>query len=393
MPYNWFQVSNLLLREASPMSQQFFFKAFLFCLVILQFVNPLIADTFTYLNREGKAVTIEARLAGSGKLIPTNPECFALEMANGTIRIIPQGLITKRVPGKDPEPVSHKEMAKEMQQTFPNRRLLIQIAKPYVIGMVLSDEKHGKRALKLRKKQLKKSGRYFLSVQKKFLRFIRKTHVKTESIKYPLPVLIFEDDSDFEQYATLITQRKGLSAKNIAGFYDAGRNYLNLRIRECKTFETPLHEAIHQQTFNRKVLQRLAPVPAWFVEGIACGFEGDGENIRSGPRTPRRSYAKVSLQARAVDWKEVIQRDRAFRGDIFAGEAYGHAWGLHWILVTRHKKKYAKYLKLLSTKKTLEVYSAEDRLKDFEEIMGANTNKLQRQFQKNVIFALNKRRN
>ncbi len=375
------------------MFQSLQFKQGLCCVAVLIWMcSSLVADSFTYRNRENKDVTVEAKLAGSGKLKVTHPKCHALEMANGSINIIPQVLVSKRVPGKDPLSISHDEMAKELKNVFPNRELLIQIDKPYVVAMVLSGDRHDDKTLRLRKSQVKKAGRYFKGIQSKFKKFIRRTRVQAKAIKYPLPVLIFEDDRDFEAYATIATGSKGLSARNIAGFYSSNSNYLNLRIRECKTFETPLHEAIHQQTYNRQIFQRMAPIPVWFVEGIATGFEGDGENIRSGPTTPRLSYAKVSLNARTVDWKEIVLHDKAFRGDIFAGEAYAHAWGLHWLLVTKYKTKYGKYIRMLSAKKTLEQYPEEDRLKDFEEIIGTDINTLQQQFQKAIVAALKKQR-
>ena len=111
------------------------------------------------------------------------------------------------------------------------------------------------------------------SIEVMFSRFCSSMRVQAGKPEFPLVVLIFETDDDFEEYTAKATGGRGLSAGNIAGFYSPITNYLYVRMSECYSFSTPLHEAIHQQCFNTGVLHRLSPVPTWFGEGIATGFE------------------------------------------------------------------------------------------------------------------------
>ena len=135
----------------------------------------------------------------------------------------------------------------------------------------------------------------------------------------------------------------------------------------------------------------MAPTPVWFNEGIATGFEGDGVKVKSGPTQLSLRYASLSLRARAVDFREVVSSDRAFRGDIFAGEAYGHEWGLHWLLVNKHKTKYIKYIQALSKKQPFTQTKREDRLTEFETIVGIGIDQLQREFRAEVAGRLKRK--
>ena len=195
-------------------------------------------------------------------------------------------------------------------------------------------------------------------------------------------LLIFETDDDFMKFTEEETggSGRGLSAGNILGYYSGLTNHLVIRMSECHTFETPLHEAIHQQVHNRGVLQRLAPAPAWFNEGIATGFEGNGDRINVGPLKVNSRYSKAAMRARAVDWDDVVADDRAFRGDVLAGEAYAHAWSIHWFLATKYRKQYVEYLQMLSQKQPLAKDDGAARLQDFERVFGKPVGKLQSEF-------------
>ncbi len=193
-------------------------------------------------------------------------------------------------------------------------------------------------------------------------------------------VLIFESDAEFNDYVTAQTAGQGLSAEKVASFYDLLSNRLVLRLRECKTFATPLHEAVHQQAHNRGVLQRLAPVPAWFNEGLATGFEGDGERLKSGPKTFNRRYAALAVAAKQTSWADIVREDAAFQGDILAGEAYAQAWALHWWLYTRHRPAYRKLLQHYTGLEPLTAVSPEDREKTFVELVEHLPQNLQADF-------------
>ena len=149
---------------------------------------------------------------------------------------------------------------------------------------------------------------------------------------------------------------------------------------ECFTFEVPLHEAIHQQVYNRHMFQRLAPIPHWFDEGIATGFEGNKSRISAGPTKVVPRYARQALAARVLNWDQVLTDDRVFTGDVLVGEAYGYAWAMHWLLITKYRQQYAKYVRMLAEKSPLGPDSNDQRRAEFRSSFGFDVEKLQQDF-------------
>jgi len=335
--------------------------------------GPANADTFIVREDDGKQAKVDARLAGEGQ------GCVALEKPDGRIEIVPQDQILKRIPGPDPDPITREEMLQRLTERFGKEKFRGYAEQNYVIGMVLA-ESLPKKLDKTATELLKKGAKFMRLVDKEFLKFVDDLKVDLVKPRYPLVVLIFETDDDFIAYTEAETGGRGLTAGNMLGYYSGLSNHLVIRMSECHTFETPLHEAIHQQVYNRGVLQRLSAAPAWFNEGIATGFEGNGERINAGPLTVNLRYARPAINAKIVDWDDVVADDKAFRGDVLAGEAYAHAWSIHWFLVTKYRKQYMKYLQLLSQKKPLEKDDDKTRIKEFEEIFGKSVGKLQAEF-------------
>lgn len=361
------------------------FASLIALIVILHLAEATHADEFTYVNEDGDTVIAEARLAGSGQGV------HALELADGQILIVPQAAIQKRTIKDGPKPIDEDQMVTQLKKMFVEERLLVETARPFVMCLILAGPKSDDPKLRLKQAMLKKAGSFLRTVQNTFLKFIRTARVETKPLPYPLVVLIFEADQNFNQYAAIVTGNRGLSAQNIAGFYSGVSNQLVLRMSECDTFETPLHESIHMQVHNRGIFQRLAPVPTWLNEGMATGFEGDGSKVRNGPSTVSDVYSKLATRTRRLDWKEIVENDRAFRGDVFAGEAYGHAWGLHWLLVTKYRSEYGKYIRLMSNKAPLSIDKPDVRAKDFESVFGKPA-ELQTEFQAALTRALRRKR-
>lgn len=343
------------------------------------------ADQFTYTDRDGKQVTVEARLAGSGK------GSVALELADGYMRIIPQGAISKRVPGDPPKPITHEEMAAKLTKRFSKKLTRTYIDKPFVVAIVFEaplDSKDERRCSAF----LKKAGRYLRAMERMFKGFADRYELPHHDPKFPLVMVIFESDIDFEKYTTKATGGQALSASRIAGFYSGETNWLAIRLNECHDFDTPLHEAIHQQVYNRGVTQRLSPVPTWFQEGIATGFAGNGKRVNVAPSMVSAKFARRTYRSKQINWATVVVDDSPFRGNDLAGDAYTHAWGMHWLLVTRYKKQYTEYVKKLNQKKTLGSVTREERAREFKETFGKSAGELQRSFAQVLAAAIRRER-
>jgi hypothetical protein len=333
-------------------------------------------DVFEYVDEDGKTQTVEGRLHASGEGI------FAVEPADGSLRLIPQDAVKKRTPGPDPKPIAPQQMLDQLRDEFGTDKFRGVISNQYVIGVVLqaplprTSERRVSAALR-------KSARYMQSIQSTFASFVRKMNVVAEKAKFPMVVLIFETDDDFEAYTAKATGNRGLSAGNIAGFYSHLTNYLYVRMSECYTFGTPLHEAIHQQCFNTGVFQRLAPIPVWFAEGMASGFEGGGDKVRTSPQKLNFEYARLITEGvlpRGLGWDVIAGSDQIFRGDIFAGPAYIHGWSMHWFLVSNYRKEYAKYLQYIQTLPPLEEVSDRGRQAKFQELFGKTPGEFHQEF-------------
>jgi hypothetical protein len=339
--------------------------------------KPALADTFEYVDEDGEDQKVEARFYGEGQGV------IALELGDGSLSIIPQAAVKKRTPGDDPPPMTPQDMLTRLEGEFGKDLFRGRVEKQYVVGVVLTAPlpKTSERRVGA---NLLKAARYMSGIENMFQRFCKSMKIEREDPKFPLVVLIFETDDDFNEYTTKHTGGRGLSAENIAGFYSPRTNYLYVRMSECYSFATPLHEAIHQQCFNTRVLSRLAPLPVWFSEGIATGFEGNGDRVQSDPFKLNAAYVKIIMRSgglpRQMSWDDVVTTDQVFRGDIFAGSAYIHAWSMHWLLVSKFRKQYPEYLRYLSTLEPLAEESTRVRSAKFEEIFGDTPNAIQEKF-------------
>ena len=70
------------------------------------------ADTFEYVDEEGKDQTVEARFYGEGQ------GAIALELGDGSLLIIPQAALKKRTPGDDPTPMTPQGMLTRLEDEF-----------------------------------------------------------------------------------------------------------------------------------------------------------------------------------------------------------------------------------------------------------------------------------
>ena len=245
-------------------------------MVLLSVAGIVRADRIKYVDKESDTVEIEARIIASEK------GAHVLELADGEYRIIPQGAVQEREANDGPEPLDANAMATKLRERFGAEKFRSYVQGSYVMGLVLAAPLH--KSSEARANTFLKQGAQFMkSVETAFGNFVKDARIDIDPPRFPLVVLIFEARPDFEEYAAKATGGNGLSASRIAGFYSGNTNWLAIRLDECQSFDVPLHEAIHQQVYNRIVFQRLAPIPHWFDEGIATGFESANKKVTTVP--------------------------------------------------------------------------------------------------------------
>ncbi len=340
------------------------------CLVFGVYGTCVLADRFTYVDRQGQQQSVDARLAGTGAGM------LALERADGQYEIVPAAAVKSRVPGDDPVPITPAEMAQQLEERFGAERFRYRIGEPCVVGLVLTAPLADDGLTRLDRFFNNAAG-FMQSIDRVFSNFAREMKLTLSSPRFPLVLLIFETDADFEEYArTTLGNAKTPGTSRILGFYSHNTNWLAIRLDECDSFEVPLHEAIHQQVYNRGLFQRFAPVPVWFDEGIATGFENDGAKINADPTRVNRAYAGRAKSRFNLTFADIISSDAPFQGEVLAGEAYTLAWCLHWQIVTSHPQEYAEYVRRLGQLPPLALPNSQARLAEFQELFGIDPTQL-----------------
>lgn len=348
-------------------------------------VPTLWADEFRIRLPEGGEETIVARLVGSGQ------GALVLELADGEYRLVPEGAVADRKLSDGPEPLSGEAIATRLTERFGAEVTYTLVKEPFVYVLVVASPL-GRTGETRAKNFLVQVATFFKNVDKAFVSFLRETKIRSQAPTHPLPVLIFESQEDFDKYARSITGGNGLSVGRVLGFYSELTNMLAIRLSECRTFETPLHEAIHQLSFNHQMLPRLASIPRWFAEGLATGFEANQGRVNIGPALVSARYARQVRDASNVGFSTVLGDDASFQGDDLATEAYGRAWGLHWLLVTKYKPQYAEYVRQLSGKPPLQRPTEEERNADFQRAFGRSPEEINREFRTALESALKKQK-
>ena len=132
--------------------------------------------------------------------------------------------------------------------------------------------------------------------------------------------------------------------------------------------------------YVRAILQRLAPIPTWFDEGLATGFEANAGKINVGPGKISFRYANQALESHGStgpSWSPATSRSAppqvaaltARRGDCMA---LGHP------VQARVRDLPAA----VGQKKPLQAYRPqEQRRADFEQAFGDKLPEMQSQFQ------------
>lgn len=124
---------------------------------------------------------------------------------------------------------------------------------------------------------------------------------------------------------------------------------------------TIVHEATHQVAFNTGVMQRMADLPLWLVEGMATYFEAPNAGSLRGWRgigkvNQRRlaTFRRNLRQWNGATLLNLIASDKRLRDPRTGGAAYADAWALNYYLIKRKGDEYVAYVKEMAERKPLE---------------------------------------
>jgi hypothetical protein len=364
--------------------------------------SHLAADDFEYLDRKGQSQSIQ------GQIYAADRSQTIVQLDDGSLKIIPSALITKRESKEGPEFITSQQTLNRLKTKYgPDLFRGIAVA-PFVVGVVLQSPVPEENERRL-SRALEKSAGYMSSIEGSFDTFMASLDIQTTEPQVPLTLLIFESDDDFEAFARERFGKASLSAKQVKGFYSNLTNVLYVRMSECASFDTPLHEAIHLLCFNKGLFKRLAPVPLWLAEGMACSFEGAGTSSRSNPTLLNSEYAAELIEeyrrtgrptgvggSRAnpnvSNWNAIVEGDGIYRQKELVNDAYINAWSLHWILVRNHRANYAKYVKYIQALQPLEDVDDDTRLAEFRKAFAATPATFEKPFLKEFELTAKKSR-
>ncbi|HWC88963.1 MAG TPA: DUF1570 domain-containing protein [Pirellulales bacterium] len=228
---------------------------------------------------------------------------------------------------------------------------------------------------------------------------------------FPLVAVVFADK---QSYARYVQQELGSVSDSIIGYYSLQSNRMTMydltgvqqlrrpgarrttaaQINEMlsspdasRMVATIVHEATHQVAFNCGLQQRFADIPLWLCEGMAIYFETPDLQSSTGWRTIG-SVNRVRLQGfreylprrKPESLKTLLVDDDRMRDSRTALDAYAEAWALNYFLIRQRPKQYVEYLKVLGQKPPLAQYSAETRLREFQQAFGENLGQLDAEF-------------
>ncbi len=348
---------------------------------------PAISDEVEFLNKDGDSQTIQ------GRIYAADPLKTVLQKDDGSFELVPSALITKRTPADPPAFVTSEQMLARLQEEYGSELFRGAVSGHFVVGVVLQDPVTAKNEPRLQR-ALERAVGYMNRIEESFDKFITALDIKLREPESPLVLLIFESDVDFETFAAERFGKSSMTAQDVKGFYSNLTNVLYVRMSECASFDTPLHEAIHQLCFNKGIFRRLAPVPVWLAEGMACSFEASGTRVRSNPKQLNAEFAAMLVerfggptgqrwnQATNPFWTLLVQSDGHFRGKDSWGEAYVFSWCLHWILVKKYQEQYAKYLKYVTQLEPLQDVDDVERLTQFRNAFSSSAEVLWTPFRK-----------
>jgi hypothetical protein len=156
---------------------------------------------------------------------------------------------------------------------------------------------------------------------------------------------------------------------------------------EATLRDTMIHEATHQAAFNTGLHSRIGETPKWVVEGLATVFEAPGvrgASAATGVKTRINrerfvwfgNYSKSRRKPKTLE--SFLASDDCFKSDVL--DAYSEAWALSFFLIETRPRAYAEYLRVMTTRDPLLVYSPQERVADFKRTVSKELPLLEAEF-------------
>ena len=234
----------------------------------------------------------------------------------------------------------------------------------------------------------------FETSHRTFISYMKNRGVRVRQGRFPMVAVVFPDSREmYREFSKL-----DLNLSRVAGVYVNNTNRVITHDGGSTghSVATIRHEAAHQSGFNSGVHSRVNDTPRWVTEGIGQLFEPAAMgNARAGAsvrdRVNRESlfqlnqaYAAMNNSAFSRDLKQLIGDDRMFDGEPSIGNAYAIAWSMMFYLAERNPKGFARLLNHTAARPAFRTYEREERVRDFERIVGCDCYEFSRRVSKFV---------
>ena len=243
-------------------------------------------------------------------------------------------------------------------------------------------------------------GRLLETVYDQYFQFWQKLKVPLQPPDRPLPVVLFQAESEFLAYAGRIHPETDFAG--VPGFYSVRDNLVlvvdltrDRALRDLSAVRkalsdrplqvaTVVHEAVHQLSFNSGLQQRFADFPVWYSEGLSLYFEPPTERSavlwsRPGQVSGRHHPEFLRLvqdDELSLPLADLLVNDGLFQSGDTAAAAYAESWGLVSYLVKKKPAELALYAQRLQGLRPLRSVTAAERRQMFMECTGEDPSEL-----------------
>jgi len=215
-----------------------------------------------------------------------------------------------------------------------------------------------------------------------FISYMTRRGVNIRQGRFPMVAVVFPNEvAMYNEF-----RKRKIDMPRVAGIYSILSNRVITHDggHSSMIAETVRHEAAHQSAFNSGVHSRVNDTPRWITEGIGQMFEPEGM-LTSQSASQRRERANLESMMVIKKWvgpKENSEFALAMRSLVGGEEwfddpgkvdyAYAASWAAMFYLAERQPKEFTAILNHTASRPPLVVYKREERVADFEEIVGMN---------------------
>ncbi|QDU73132.1 hypothetical protein Pan97_00990 [Bremerella volcania] len=243
----------------------------------------------------------------------------------------------------------------------------------------------------------------FEKLFRSFHQYFAARGIQLQRSEFPLVAVVFPDFRSYQKYATQDGMRV---SPGLVGYYSSRTNRVALydvthghhdNPMWAENMATIIHEATHQTAFNTGVHSRYAQQPKWLVEGLATMFEAPGvwdsrnhgsfrDRVNKTRMLEFLEYARTHRSANSL--AQFIATDDAYYKR--PATAYGEGWALVFYLIETRPREFAAYVRTVAARSAEEGYTAQQRLRDFQDAFGSDFAQMEAYFLRYISDLPNK---